>query len=245
MYSIIVCEDDSLQLEMLKDFIEKFILFHNEFSLLLGTQYPQGVLAFLKKNKVSKGIYVLDVNLNCEMTGIDLAEKIRVLDPQAKLIFITTHEELAPLTLSRRVEALDYVLKKNSKEEIRSCLIENLLLAKERLVNLQECKEKNLSFSVGKILYNVDIEDVFFLEPSKLSHKLTLYTKKGQYEFYGSLNEYQERHCELYRASKKSLVNLKNVLKVDFASRKIIFSGELFCRYSVGQVKKLKKLLAN
>nr|WP_235032807.1 hypothetical protein [Enterococcus sp. CSURQ0835] len=45
------------------------------------------------------------------MNGIDLAEEIREKDVQAKIIFITTHDELIPLTIQHHIKALGFVTK--------------------------------------------------------------------------------------------------------------------------------------
>ena len=98
-YPIIICEDQFLQLQQLESIIQNYILFHSElFQIKLKTQSPIEVKTYLKQFQPKNGIYFLDIDLNHSISGIDLAEMIRKADVQAKIIFVTTHDELAPLT---------------------------------------------------------------------------------------------------------------------------------------------------
>lgn len=133
-YPIILCEDHAVQLNQLETIIKNFILFHTElFQLCLKTTNPIEVEQFLRKVKPTKGIYILDIDLNHSINGIDLAEKIRAQDVEAKIIFITTHEEMMPLTIQRRVETLGFVTKDQPFESYRAEIVELLVLAQKRI----------------------------------------------------------------------------------------------------------------
>ncbi|CRH20523.1 Putative piscicolin 126 response regulator (fragment) [Carnobacterium maltaromaticum] len=88
-YPIIICEDQIIQLQQIETIIQNFALFHSElFQISLKTQSPDEVENYLKKFKPKQGIYFLDIDLNHTTNGIDLAEKIRVQDVQAKIILL-------------------------------------------------------------------------------------------------------------------------------------------------------------
>lgn len=138
-YQIILCEDHTVQLNQLETIIKNFILFHAElFQLRLKTTNPIEVEQFLRKVRPTKGIYILDIDLNHSINGIDLAEKIRAQDVEAKIIFITTHEEMMPLTIQRRVETLGFVTKDQPFESYRAEIVELLVLAQNRRFKKQE-----------------------------------------------------------------------------------------------------------
>lgn len=243
MYSILICEDCLVQLKIIKTMVEKFIMFNDDFQLEVATNSPEIIQDKLMEQTISKGIFILDIDLNHAISGIDLAEEIRKINAQAKIIFITTHEEAAPLTINRRVEALDFIIKDQPDEVINIRLIESLVLAKSRFVDIQELNNQNFSFSVGSHLYNIDLAELLFIAPSGKSHKLIIYTTTGQYEFYGSLSSIESKYPQLYRASKKGLINPKNIKRIDSSQRKLWFDQDLFCPYAIGRTKEIKGFL--
>jgi len=50
------------------------------------------------------------------MNGIDLGTKIREAAPPAKIVFVTTHAELAHLTFKHKIGAQDYIVKDRPNE---------------------------------------------------------------------------------------------------------------------------------
>lgn len=243
-YPIIICEDSLVQLHQIDTLVQNYILFHNEnFQIALKTQSPEEVQMYLKKFHPVNGIYFLDIDLNHQINGIDLAESIRQVDVQAKIIFVTTHDEMAPLTLKRKVEALDFIAKDQPLEKIRSEIYEALDFARQRIDETKTSQRKNFSFSIGTQLYNMDINEILFVETSDIPHRLDLFTVNGKYEFYGKLNNIEKKYLTLFRASRSCLVNLTNIRKVDFPNRILWFNDELFQKFSVGKGKKIKKVM--
>ncbi|EAH0639351.1 response regulator transcription factor [Listeria monocytogenes] len=240
-YPIILCEDKLIQLQQLDNIIQNYIIFHNDrLKVVLKTQSPQEVKDYLERFKPQNGIYFLDIDLNHSINGIDLAEFIRKQDAQAKIVFITTHEELAPLTLKRKVEALGFVAKDQEFDSFRSEIMSLLELARKRIVAVKEARNIIFTFSVGNQIYNFDMDEILFVEPSDIPHRVVLYTKQGQYEFYGRLNELEDKYSTLFRASRGCLVNLKNAKEIDFNKRLLVFEEDLSRNFSLGRAKKIK-----
>ncbi|WP_159721868.1 response regulator transcription factor [Enterococcus sp. CSURQ0835] len=243
-YPIIICEDQIIQLNQLETIIQNFILFHNElFEIQLKTQSPLEVTKHLENFQPKQGIYFLDIDLNHTMNGIDLAEEIREKDVQAKIIFITTHDELIPLTMKRRVETLGFVVKDQSLESYRAEIIELLLLAQQRIDATRVDQDQAFLFSIGSQSFTVAMQEIYFVESATLPHRVALRTKSGQYEFYGKLSELAESYPQLFRVSRKCLANLRQVKEFDFKTRKLYFEPNVARHYSIGKASKIKELL--
>ena len=125
MLKVFICEDNKIQKNKFKNFIEK-IIGTKDYSIKIekSTSNPYEILDYLKTNKTC-GIYFLDVNLNSDINGIQLAEQIRKYDPRGFIIFITSHAEMSYLTFLYKVEALDYIIKdnyNNISQRIEECL---------------------------------------------------------------------------------------------------------------------------
>ncbi|MGC3727995.1 response regulator transcription factor [Enterococcus faecalis] len=245
-YPIIICEDQLIQLNQLDTIIQNFILFHNDlFKISLKTQSPAEVEKYLKKFKPVQGIYFLDIDLNHSIDGIDLAEKIRTQDVQAKIIFITTHDEMLPLTIQRRVEALGFIIKDQPLESYRAEITELLCLAQKRIDATRDNKKQAFIFSVGSQTYNLDLREILFIEPSKLPHRVIVYSKNEQYEFYGKLAELKKKYPMLVRINRSCLANLQQVEKIDFKTRSVYFNSNLIRSFSLGKAAKIKEHLKN
>lgn len=233
-----------MQLQQLDNIIKNYIIFHNDMlKVVLKTQSPQEVRDYLEKFEPQNGIYFLDINLNDSLTGIDLAEIIRENDAQAKIIFVTTHDELAPLTLKRKVEALGFIAKDQEFDSFQSEIINLLELAQKRIDSIKKARKSIFTFSVGTQTYNIDIDEVLFIEPSNIPHRVILHTKQGQYEFYGCLKELEEKYSTLFRASRGCLVNLKNTREINFRKRELFFEEGLSRSFSVRQTKNIRSFL--
>lgn len=243
-YSVIICEDDLVQLQQFEVLINNYMLFHSElFEIALKTQSPDEVLEYLHEYPISNGIYFLDIDLHSKMNGIDLASEVRKNDVQAKIIFVTTHDEMAPLTFKKKVEALDFIAKDQPAEAYRQNIYDTLTLAKERIDQTMTKQHKCFAFTVGTQVYHVNLDDVFFVETSKIPHRLDLYTQTGQYEFYGNLNELEKKYSSLFRANRSCLVNPQTISEADFSKRKMRFGDELVRTFSLGKSKKLRTLM--
>ncbi|BBE27173.1 LytR/AlgR family response regulator transcription factor [Latilactobacillus sakei] len=241
-YPIILCEDQITQLNQLETIIQNYILFHTElFNVEIKTQSPMEVIEYLKKFNPKQGIYFLDIDLESSIDGIELAEQIRANDVQAKIIFVTTHDEMIPLTLQRRVEALGFVTKDQSLDDYRTEIVELLTLAQQRIDAFRESQERAFTFSIGSQVFSIDKREILFIESSNLPHRVILNTKNGHYEFYGNLNDLSEKYPYLFRINRNCLVNLKNIIEIDFKSREILFGSDLSRKFARGKSNQLKR----
>ncbi|MFI3605840.1 response regulator transcription factor [Vagococcus fluvialis] len=243
-YPIVICEDQVVQLNQLETIIQNFILFHNSlFKINLKTQSPIEVENYLETFNPMQGIYFLDIDLNHEINGIDLAEKIRSKDVQAKIIFVTTHDEMVPLTIQRRVETLGFVTKDQPFEDYRAEIIELLALAQKRIDATRTSTNQAFIFSVGSQTFTLDLQEVLFIESSTLPHRVILYAKNGQYEFYGNLTELEKKYPMFFRINRSCLSNLSNTQQINYKTRNIHFDSDLVRTFSLGKATKIKEHL--
>jgi len=244
MYPIIICEDSPIQLEQVTTIVKNYVLFHDEdFELALSASTPKECLAYLAKESPRNGVYLLDIDLNSDINGIELAGKIRALDVQAKLIFITTHDEMAPITLKRQLEALCFISKEQPIEKIRDEIIDNLTLARARSVAAADDQQQNFSFAMGSRIFNLPFRDLLFLESSDIPHRVKVHARNGEYEFYGKMADVEKQYPELFRCAKSALINVSNILEYDVKSKMIYFGDALSCKCSITKTRELKQRL--
>jgi len=225
--SIIICEDDWRQRQMLETYVKNYIMMESlDMELVFSTGNPLEVLEFVKSQSRIIGLYFLDVDLQHEMSGLTLAAKIRDYDNLGKIVSI------------RKVEALDYIIKDN-KEHLQQKICENIQLAHERITSERGDTKKLFKFKDGDTIRSVDMATIIFFESSSVSHKIVLHLENGEIEFYGSLKEIEEQSNDFYRCHKSYLINRKHISKVIKSERIVEMSNGERCLVSVRAMKNL------
>jgi len=226
MLSVVVCEDDPKQRKR----IETIVLEHAaskdyELNLAFSTCNPTEVLAYLDKNPLKNGFYILDVNLGHEMNGVALATKIREKDLYGTIIFITTHAELTYLIFQFKVEAMDYIIKDaqgSFRPQVEACID----LAYQR--NLQGDRSKQgevYQCKIGFQIRNIPFRDILFFESHTTPGKIILRTKNTRFEHYGALRDVEHLGPTFFRCHQSFVVNLKNIELVDKSTYEVRMEG--------------------
>lgn len=242
MQSIYICEDDSNQLKELKEIIEQYILIENlEMEVVLASQHPDVLIQAIESSPPSKGIYFLDIDLNHEMDGLQLAQRIRQVDDLGRIIFVTTHAELAPVTFRYKVEALDYIVK-DSYEQLQKQIIDVLNIIVERQPLNAEAK-RQFVFQSGSKTRSVDYDSIIYFESLPQPHKIGLNTTYGHYQFYDSLKAIEQVDENFVRVHKSYIAHLPMIESVDRNRQMISFIDGSSCPLSPRRAKHLVKLI--
>jgi len=257
MLNVFVCEDNRQYLERITHCIEKFIMIEGlDMKVVCTTTSPGEVLAYLRANQVS-GLYFLDVDLKCEMTGIQLAEAIRTLDSRGFIVFITVDAKYLKLTFKYKVEALDYIVKGDDAldERIQECIYNAYDKYTARATPLQSNFKIKLSkdSNTDKTARKHSKGDFVVVEHSKIlcfaksdtaPHGVILYTENIRHEFRGSLAQIEgELGSQFVKCHKSFIVNVDKIVAIDTKLFKLhLINGDII-DVSMRQLKKIKELV--
>ena len=126
---ILIVEDEALISEDIKDICE-----------LSGYTVPticyNGHQAITTITSTHFDLGILDINLESELTGFDIAEFIRLQNIQLPYIFLTSYSDSATLNTAKNCNPLAYITKPFRKEQ----LISTLEISLSKVLNIQ--KEK-------------------------------------------------------------------------------------------------------
>lgn len=113
----VVCEDE----EVLQLFLEKQVCECMKEAGINGScEVFSSAEELLEKGNPFYDLYLLDIQLG-QMTGMELAEKIREKDDHAVILFATNYKEM--IRKAFQVSALDYLVKPLDEVEVRQALL--------------------------------------------------------------------------------------------------------------------------
>ena len=129
-----VVEDDPEQLATLKQIIKNHIMINDfDMELTLATGQAQTLLDYVETNSDLEGLYFLDIEYpGQDLNGLALATRIREADVNARIVFVSTHSEMAFLTFERRIEPLDFIVKDLGQETVKAKVETDIRVAYER-----------------------------------------------------------------------------------------------------------------
>jgi len=237
---VFICEDNPEHLGFITKCIEDYI--SNEklaMKVVCATASPFQTLDYLRQNRAI-GLYFLDVDLSCEMTGIQLAETIRTYDPRGFIVFITADANSLVLTFKYKVEAMDYIVKDSPDLNDRICdCIRNALNKSAKSTPLQNnfifklSKDTNLAKSGRNLskdsVISVDYSKIlYFVTSPSMPHNVVIYSEQSRNVFRGSLTQIEQGlDSRFIRCHRSFVVNAEKVTAIDSKMLKLhLVNGE-------------------
>jgi len=213
MLNIYICEDNAKQREFVAAFVSDYCIFRNlDGSMVLASADPKEILVHYK-NVQEPSLFLLDIDLGAEINGIELARRIRKQGKKASIAFLTTHSELALLTIQYQVEALDFIIK-DSPENIKRKIAECISVAYER--HTEGSKAKIIKITVGDKIIPLDMDEIIYIETTQTRHKLRLHTQSRTLEFNGELKAMEGQLDERFiRCHKSYVINQDKIMAIN------------------------------
>ena len=165
-----------------------------------------------------------------EKKGLDIAKEIRKKDPNATIVFVTTHSEFMPVTFKYRVAALDFIDKALNDE----FFYERVRLAIEYTMDKlgATIAQDSFTFETSMAHVQVPFNNILFFETSPTIHKVILHTKEERMEFYASISEVERADERLYRCHRSFIVNPENIVKINKEEKMAMFDNNIGCPIS-------------
>lgn len=219
MLRVAICDDEGLFRQRIKREVELYFGEHHqevEISLFSSGEEMDKESALLS----SGNIFLLDISMG-EMDGITLAEKVRSVNPEAYIVFITSYLKYSPE--GYKVGAIRYLLKNETTfsgafSECMDAIYKDM--GKESVKMIFPFREGERSLFLHQIIY---VE-------SRL-HQLRMKVSGEEAEFYTlsmTLDEFEKKlsgRSEFLRVHKSFLVNLEYAKEI-FAYEISLTSGE-------------------
>ena len=201
MIRIAMVEDEAAVREQLQGYIQRYTRqYGTEFAV---TEFSDGV-EILDAYRPVYDIVLLDVEMK-HLDGMETARRIRELDRDVVLLFITNMAQYA--IKGYAVGALDYVL----KPVPYFAFSQQLQKAEEKL---RRRARHFLAVPVEGGLRRLDTAQIYYMESE--GHRVHFYTEEGEFSAPGALKTFEEKLADLpfARCNSGYLVNLAQVKSV-------------------------------
>ena len=201
MIRIAMVEDEAAVREQLQGYIQRYTRqYGTEFAV---TEFSDGV-EILDAYRPVYDIVLLDVEMK-HLDGMETARRIRELDRDVVLLFITNMAQYA--IKGYAVGALDYLL----KPVPYFALSQQLQKAEEKL---RRRARHYLAVPVEGGLRRLDTAQIYYMESE--GHRVHFYTEEGEFSAPGALKTFEEKLADLpfARCNSGYLVNMAQVKSV-------------------------------
>ena len=190
-------------------------------------------------DKINKKIYILDIELP-NISGIQIADKIRTDDWDSIIIFVTSHPECKNDIFYARLMAYDYISKYSTYDKRLQQSIEKAA----KIVG----KKRVFSYKYNRTIYRLELDNILYIERINGTKKCIIYTETGhEYEISGNMQDILDKLDESFVLSHKScIININKVKFVDYNSNTItLTNGEVIDKLSHRKRKWFEKSLLN
>lgn len=221
--SIFILDDQQPHREGLKKLLTDAML-KNNYALEPIYQFNKGKeLIELAKKTLELNLFFIDIQLKHDRYGgFEVAKKIREIDTESMIVFISTHSELALVSYQYMISALGFLEKSLEIEKLKEEIVKilEIFYSKKHLNSSTEFfifknKSLELKLPLKEILYFSTIYD----------HKIDVVTFNQLKEFYGSLKELEKINPKFIRIHQSYLINLYNLKGIDKSSKKAVMAN--------------------
>jgi two-component system response regulator AgrA len=230
---VFICEDNREFLSHIEECVNGFIKQEKlNASLACAATNPNEILDYINKNNVC-GLYFLDLDLQCEINGFQLASEIRKHDPRAFIVIVTSDSDSRQMSFEYVIEAMDYITKNAPNLDVRICNciktaytrhIERIERVTEKLiVKLAE----NSKFPKGSIAH-LDFLDILYIEttPNK-AHHITVHCTSDTFTVRHDLNKiHSQLDSRFVRCHRSTIINVEKISNFNPEKSKVWLSNE-------------------
>lgn len=198
MIRIAVVEDDKNYAEKLRKYLDRY---QKESGKKLKIEYFEDGEDIAVDYKGSFDIILMDIEMQF-MNGMTAAERIREMDDEVVIIFITNTPQYA--MKGYMVDALDYVLKPLAYFAFSQRI-------DRALTRLERRKKKFISISIKGGMKKLEVSGIHYVEVR--DHDLIFHTEGGDFESKGAMKDVEAslETEHFFRCNKCYLVNLEHV----------------------------------
>ena len=198
MIHIAIVEDEEIYVKQLMEYIE---IYQKESGNEISVKLFSDGEDITEKYRAEFDVILMDIQMRF-MDGMTAAEKIRKMDSEVIIMFITNMTNYA--IRGYAVDALDYVLKPVTYFAFSQKLDRAISRVKKR-------ENHSISITVSDGVQKLDIVDIYYVASE--GHTLLFTTRRELYRSRGRMQDMEDRLGQygFFRSNKGYLVNMRHI----------------------------------
>lgn len=201
MISFIVVEDDKKTQETVKDILRKTVMDKdNTISVKYFTKYNKELQRMIDDDSMRK-VYIMDIELESKVSGIEIAKLIREKDWESEIIFITCHDKMFETVYRSVYEVFDFIEKFYEMEKRLEDDIE--LIFKKNFDN------KMFVVSNRNVDLQIYYRAITHITRDKEERKILIHTDHNVFKLNMNLNDVSEYLDNRFRQTHRSCITNK------------------------------------
>lgn len=243
---IFLIEDDFLFRKKVHGIIESLPLADDYFSLEVTDVEDFNLFysTVTGSNINDNDIFLIDIDLQSYLSGIDLAKVIRKQNKNCFILFLTNLEDKALEVINQEIHASSYIIKgTNLDTQIFQSIFHSI---KIEIVKRIQNIDNYISFKkFGEIVF-IKYEDILYITSvSGMRHTLAVHTIDSEQIVEGSINKLKKqiKTPYLYTGLKSYIINLNHLKSLKRSVGLITFDNNYELEVGVSIIDKLNKVL--
>lgn len=234
MINFIVCDNNKHILKNVVTTIDNIMMKNNiGYKIFSFSEYNNQFKSKVDAKKANT-IYILDIHVN-QVSGIDMARKIRENDQQAIIIFLSRYHQLAEMIITQDIMPLTFISKYRNYQERLKTVIDNAL----SILNIR----KQLKIKEKGIHYQIPLRDILYITHDSVERKSIVITDYSEFHIGRTLSEiFDQLNSQFKYSHRACIVNMERVTKLDTKKKLITFdNGKTIDLISNNHKKELKE----
>ncbi|MBC2103684.1 LytR/AlgR family response regulator transcription factor [Listeria booriae] len=183
---------------------------------------PDALLEDIRRNKGSH-IYFLDIDLEARLDGVQLAIKVREIDPKGIIIFLTAIKTRLFETVNLVIEPLAYLVKTNFTLATLQLKIAEITA----LIRRRYDKTEFLIVEVEGVVHKIGYEHIYFIETLPRTRKTRFHLENEVLSVSIPINELKGKlmFTEFLLDLQSYIINPAKIRNLDLGKRTIVFKN--------------------
>ena len=203
MLKIAICDDQPEDLDILANIVDHILQKSNQNVNVSRFSDGESLLKEIEEKTPDTfyQLYFLDIYMN-QLMGIQIAERIRKIQPDAQFVFVTNSVEMAVDAFS--LKALHYLVKPINEEQIREVFNRFDSFFLKPAIQIKD----------GRDMVKIYLDNILYIESER--HTINIMTKNGHFPTGIPLSKLEEQLDKNFlRVSRSIIIHMQSIKKLE------------------------------
>ena len=209
MIRFVIVEDDKNTIKKVENII-KTAMFDKDviYDKTIYSKYDKFLEKEIKDFSMIK-IYIMDIELDNSISGIEIAKKIRECDWESNIIFITTHDKMFESVFRKIYNVFDFIEKyDNMEERLEKDIIE---------ISKHNFDYKTFKYSTNNVDVQIYLKSINYFTRDPKERKVIINTDNNDFYINESIKDLESKlDSRFIKVSRSTIVNKDNVMEINW-----------------------------